>query len=180
MAKKIRIEKTITNQNEASVSALRYGTNFAPLRNVQKELKERNLPWWPDLIREAMAGGDLLQLYIERYAKQWCVDLSDIEEKNRLKRKFKCISDAAWKYHFPLQFTIETKEGFEINKEAVREHFEQKYSVTLSDEQREAITSICEALELLNISPNSVGFYLYLKDGKVIPRESGFVKKFKK
>lgn len=177
---KDRIEKTLVDEDNAQIAAARYGVNFARLRAVQKALKERNLPFWKDLIKQAMNGGNLMKLYIERYANQMYINLSDVNELNKVKEKFNCISDNYWEYHFPARFVVETEEGFEVNERAIQEEFLRQYTVTLTDEQQQAITSICEALEVIGLAPGNMRLYFYQENGKILPIKSKIIELWKK
>ena len=161
---------TVVDQVAANIEVKREKAKFSRIEAKVKEIQERNLPLYLDIIWEHMdKGGDaLLQAYLERFANEHYQDLSDIRVKNFLHEKFGMLADPFHRFSYNKKFLILHEDGsFELNEEAIDEHYQKLYTYEITAEQHKAIQNIKDALNTLGMNPNYVKSYFYVEDKEI-------------
>lgn len=160
----------VKNEVAASVEARVQKARFSYIEDKVKELQEKNLPLYLDILYSNLDnGGDkLLKEYLDRFAKEHYQDLSDLQTRNFLHQKFAMLADPFQRFTYNKKFLILHPDGsFELNEKAVDDHYRDLYTYEITAEQYEAIEAIRKGLETLGMSPSYVKSYFYLEDKEV-------------
>ena len=166
----MKVPKVYFNEQSASIEASRFKTGFAKARAVIQELKKRNRPIYWDVLWDCLKDGRLQDTYCEKYAKENYRDWSEVEVRNELRSLFRFMGDFNNSYPFPQKFVTRFEDGsFDINHEAIDEHFREIHTYKFTDKQTKAIQDIINGLEELGISTMAMNRHFYRKDGEVRP-----------
>ena len=160
----------VTDDAAASIEARLQKARFSHIEDKVKELQEKNLPLYLDILYSNLDnGGDkLLKEYLDRFAKEHYQDLSDLHTRNFLHQKFAMLADPFQRFTYNKKFLILHPDGsFELNEKAVDDHYRDLYTYEITAEQYEAIGAIRKGLETLGMSPSYVKSYFYLEDKEV-------------
>ena len=160
----------VTDEAAASIEARLQKARFSYIEDKVKELQEKNLPLYLDILYSNLDnGGDkLLKEYLDRFAKEHYQDLSDLHTRNFLHQKFAMLADPFQRFTYNKKFLILHPDGsFELNEKAVDDHYRDLYTYEITAEQYEAIEAIRKGLETLGMSPSYVKSYFYLEDKEV-------------
>ena len=160
----------VTDEAAASIEARLQKARFSYIEQKVKEIQEKNLPLYMDIIYSNLCnGGEKLQAeYIARFAKEHYQDLSDLHTRNFLHQKFAMLADPFQRFTYNKKFLILHPDGsFELNEKAVDDHYRDLYTYEITAEQYEAIGAIRKGLETLGMSPSYVKSYFYLEGKKV-------------
>lgn len=160
----------VKDEVAASVEARVQKARFSYIEQKVKEIQEKNLPLYMDIIYSNLGnGGEKLQAeYIARFAKEHYQDLSDLHTRNFLHQKFAMLADPFQRFTYDKKFLILHPDGsFELNEKAVDDHYREKYTYQVTAEQYEAIESIRRSLETLGLHPSYVKSHYYLEGKKV-------------
>lgn len=160
----------VTDEAAASIEARAQKARFSYIEQKVKELQEKNLPLYLDIIYNNLGnGGEKLQKeYLDRFAKEHFQDLSDLHTRNFLHQKFAMLADPFQRFTYNKEFLILHPDGsFELNEKAVDDHYRERYTYQVTAEQYEAIESIRRSLETLGLHPSYVRSHFYPEDKKI-------------
>ena len=160
----------VIDEVSASIEARVQKARFSYIEDKVKELQEKNLPLYLDILYSNLDnGGDkLLKEYLDRFAKEHYQDLSDLHTRNFLHQKFAMLADPFQRFTYNKKFLILHPDGsFELNEKAVDDHYRDLYTYEITAEQYEAIGAIRKGLETLGMSPSYVKSYFYTEDKEV-------------
>lgn len=162
--------KTLFDKENAQIDALRSATGYAKVKSCIKWLKEENLPIWWDLLYQALQSGNLQDMYCERWAEKNYLKWDDVKVKNELRSKFNGLSNAFNKYQFPTKWVkVAEDQSFDIDLEAINEHFKEVHTYTIKDEQEKAVKKIVEGMKELDILPRVIEGFFKVIDGNIEP-----------
>ncbi|MDD2646145.1 MAG: hypothetical protein PHQ88_08415 [Bacteroides sp.] len=160
----------VTDEVAASIEAGRYKTKFSHIEKKVEYLQKSNLPVYLDILYKHLGrgGGALIREYVERFAKENYMNLSNEREAKILYEKFAILSDPYHRWTFNKKFlTLHPDGSFELNEKAVDEYFRDKFTYEVTKEQFEAIEAILKGLNTLGAHPKYVADCFYIKDKEV-------------
>lgn len=146
---------SVTDEMTASVEASREKAKFKFIRKKIEKLKEKNLPVYWDILYEGLKkGGDwMFREYLKRFGKEHYYDLENQNDIAYLYEKFRVIYVPNHSFKYPQKFVKRNEDGsFELNPEAVDQHYKELYTYTITEEQYEAVQSIFKGFEVLGYS----------------------------
>lgn len=154
----------------AEIEAGRYKARFSHIQKTVEYLQESNLPVYLDILYKHLdkGGRALIREYVERFAKENFMNLSNEREAKILYEKFQILSDPFQRWTFNKRLlTLHEDGSFELNEKAVDEYFRSKFTYELSKEQFEATEAILKGLDTLGAHPRYVADCFYIKDKEV-------------
>lgn len=159
-----------TDEVAASIEADRYKTKFSHIQKKVEYLQESNLPIYLDILYKHLdkGGSALIREYVERFAKENFMNLSNDREAKILYEKFAILNDPYHRWTFNKKFLILHEDGsFELNEKAVDEYFRAKFTYELTAEKYEAVEAILKGFNTLGAHPKYVSDCFYIKDKEV-------------
>ena len=159
-----------TDEVAAEIEAGRYKARFSHIQKKVEYLQESNLPIYLDILYKHLdkGGRELLREYVERFAKENYMNLSNDREAKILYEKFQILSDPfqQWTYNKKL-LTLHEDGSFELNEKAVDDHFRAKFTYELTAEKYEAVEAILKGFNTLGAHPRYVADCFYIQDKEV-------------
>lgn len=146
---------SVTDEMTAGVEASREKGKFKFIRKKIEKLKEKNLPVYWDILYEGLTkGGDwMFQEYLKRFGKEHYYDLENQNDIAYLYEKFRVIYVPNHSFKYNQKFVKRNEDGsFELNPEAVDNHFQELYTYTISEEQYHAVQSILNGFKVIGYS----------------------------
>ena len=98
----------VTDDAAASIEARVQKARFGYIEQKVKEIQEKNLPLYLDIIYSNLGnGGERLQKeYLDRFAKEHYQDLSDLHTRNFLHQKFAMLADPFQRFTYDKKFLL--------------------------------------------------------------------------
>lgn len=160
----------VTDRVAARLEAQREKARFSFIEDKVKQIQEKNLPLYLQIIWDNLdkGGEKLLADYLHKFSNEHYQDLSNLQVKNYLSQKFGMLADPFHRFRYNKKFLILHEDGsFELNEEAIDEHYQKLYTYEITKEQYDAIQSIKDALNTLGMNPNYVKSYFYVEDKEI-------------
>lgn len=162
----------ITDQESADILFMRKRAEYAKVNWVLKELKNRNLPLYWDILWDSIprGGSQLIKAYMQRWAELNYINLDDLNQRNDLRSKFSILEDQHFNFRYPQKFLQRADDGsFSLDEDKLKQDCIEQCTYVLTAEQKQAIDNIIDALHLLKINPERIRSFFYQQDGKVSP-----------
>lgn len=158
--------KTFTDESNAAIDAGRFKVGFAPIRAAIEKLKKYNAPMYWDTLYSCLDGRSILDAYSEKWAKENYENWEDVETRNRIKHRFRYLSNPNGGSSFSKEFIKLHDDGsFELDNEKIDKHFRDEYTFTFSNKQLKGMQQIIDGMQQLGVYP-SVIKELFIGKGK--------------
>lgn len=177
-------EKIVIDEESAKLDAMRYITKFAKVGWSIDQLKEHNAKMYWDILWDCLKTGNLQENYSKRFAEENFIDWSEVEERNKIRKKFGFLADITEQYRFDQNFLLRNQDGsFDLNEEKIQQHFIDLHTHTFTDAQLKAVEAIVNAMTELEITPYHVTKVFVYPDArnpnKVVPNMIALGKYYK-
>lgn len=150
-------ENIVIDGESARLEAMKYRTKFAKVRWSIDQLKEHNAKIYWDILWDCLKTGNLQENYAKRFAEENFIDWSEVEERNKARKKFVYLADITEQYPFGQNFLIRSEDGsFDLDHERIDQHFIDLHTYTFTDAQLKAVEAIVNAMNELEITPYHV------------------------
>ncbi|MDI9604849.1 MAG: hypothetical protein QM305_05925 [Bacteroidota bacterium] len=161
----------IVNLYAAQSEANRKEATYSRISNAIKELKQKNLPiYWDILYKHLDSGGDALaKEYGEKFAKETYRDWNDFEVRKEVGDIFEMLQDPYQRWwSFGKGFVKLHDDGsFEMDRSVINEYYRGKWTYTVSKQKWELLHELCNVVKKLGIPVYKLPEILYHHEGKV-------------